>query len=238
MAELKYLPALLASANLRAYYRFEDALDETANNYDLTNVGTTAFVAAKYNNGANYTLGNTTKLFYIDSTLGLNTSVASGLFAFSCWIKRYNSALKQCLSAIVINGQREIRIFLETNQYLNVRIFGSSGETIADNTTQLSSTSDYYHVGYQINKQALDIIVNGVVVKSGTFTNTTTTGGANIITFGSQSDKINDFAEVIMDDACYFDRTLTTAEWLSLYNEQPATTNYLKYHNPRRQSHF
>ncbi len=64
---------------LSAYWRLEGTTAD-AGNYNLTNINTVAFNAAKFNNGADPGDGNTTKLLSIADNLGISNGSASFVF--------------------------------------------------------------------------------------------------------------------------------------------------------------
>lgn len=69
------------TTSLLAYYKLEDVNDTWTGGYNLTNNGSTAFSAAKVNNGADFGASNTTKYLQVNSSLGYS----SGAWAVAGW---------------------------------------------------------------------------------------------------------------------------------------------------------
>jgi hypothetical protein len=79
--------SLYNDANLAAYYRLEDVTDseDSGTDYDLTNVNTMTFDAAKFNNGASTDSNNRTGAQHLKVASDLG--ITSSSYSMSAWVK-------------------------------------------------------------------------------------------------------------------------------------------------------
>lgn len=225
MAQLS-TTTLINDPNLQAYYKLEDTSDSGPNGHTLTNTGGVTFTAAKYNNGANLGMSNTTKYLHESNNLG----ITGGAISIVGWVKLLTELSGVGLSQYILFMQSDATTnFVDYDiryQYnagnpnlLFVRNpYGHPGGTITYPITL--GITNFYHFALTCDASGnMNGYVNGVNVGSVTNTNT----GLNIghidgyfIGVDDELTPTSDAASALFDDNAVFNRALTAAEVLLL----------------------
>lgn len=161
---------LLNDATLRAYYKLENTDDQTSNNYDLTNNGTTTFAAAKFNNGADFgTTVNGVKSLSIASDLG----VSSGAISISMWVKLrseitvssgyYYFVEKSSTTNVAYIIRYNYNSGTPRLEFVRSRV-GAADDMVTYNITL--GTADFYHLVMTYDGTSIRGYVNGALVGS------------------------------------------------------------------------
>lgn len=214
MAAIEFFStSLMTDPNLEGYYRAENVNDASGNSRTLTNNGSVAFAAMKFNNGFDLGDNNSSKYLSIASTFDLNTS-NTGSHSICVWINLYSGFGTEHISHSIINGGRDIA-FRVVGGYIGVEVYdGSTTQTVTDNTTALTAGTTY-HVGYKFVLNAVTLYVNGLPVFTGSVTNNGTVG-TTAFAFGRHATVATAYLEGKLDDPVIFSRALTDAEFLGI----------------------
>lgn len=211
---------LFSDANLKAYYKLEDTSDSKSS-YTLTNTGSTPFNAAKFNNGADFGTGNTTKILSVANAMGI-----TGNISFGGWVK---------LNAEPSNGFQGFFSHGENTQKVNYGIYyqDSSGtknlyfqrnkQNGADQSADALGitalgTSVYHLIVGTYDGTNLRLYLDGSLAAGPTAASGTGTGTA------TDTFRIGDVirftplrCNAIIDDVFVFNRVLTATEISNLY---------------------
>jgi len=211
-----YSTSLFADADLQAYYRLEDVTD-SKNDYDLTNTGSVAFNAAKFNNGGDLGASNSSKYLSVASNLGI---AGNGDLTISLWLK---------LQTEIASGIQYFWLWGSTttdNRYMGL-IYDYNGGTRqlkadnggaqvgAFNATLGTSTTHHIVVTKDETGNSIHIWLNGV--DSGNGVVGTAEGGVNKLDLGKNNGG-GGYTSGIFDDVAVFNRVLTDTEIGNLYN--------------------
>lgn len=197
-----------------AYYKLDESSGNATDSIKglvATNTGTATYTAGKINNAL--TLNGSSQ--YLSATLALTGFTA---YSVSGWVKR--SAINTYHAVVVqtdnVSHNAQFRI---TDGNKLQFILTTSADTTITGSTNLTSTSTWYHVVATYNGSNLNLYVDGSsdatpVAKTGTInTNDTTLGIGAYITGGLQIP----FAGQI-DEVAIFNRALSSTEVTALYN--------------------
>lgn len=226
MAEL-YKTSLFSDANLVAYYKLEDVSDSKGSN-TLTNTGTTTFSAAKFNNGADFGISNTTKRLGTTTNLGITT----GAMSMSCWVKGL-SAITSGTYEILQHSHRTAGVNTDVLNDILYEYNGGTKRIGFRRYTNASAvkysnldlgTTDFIHIVYVYNgSTTVEGYINGVSIGTVASTSTTYTNNSNnrftIAAYGDDGGYLS-YASILVDDVAIFSRALNAAEVLQLYQEQ------------------
>lgn len=161
---------LLNDVTLAAYYKLENTDDQTSNNYDLTNNGTTTFAAAKFNDGADFgTTVNGVKSLSIASSLG----ISSGTMSVSLWVKLRTEITASAGYYYFVDKASTTNVeYIIRYNYNNgtprlefVRNRMGAGEDMVTYDVTLG-TSDFYHLVMTYDGTSIRAYVNGALVGS------------------------------------------------------------------------
>lgn len=224
MAELSST-ALLSDANLKAYWKLEDYTDSSGNGKTLTAIGTPSFSTAKYGNGLDMGTSNASN----GATLNENLGIAGNACTISFWVKLRGEI-----------GSGEWRFVEQSDAGTHVRqevryqynggtrrlIFTRSKMNIANEDLNYNitlGTTDFYHVVYTYDNTNIEGYVNGVSVGTQAASGNGATVGYDVIQigYGDNGTIAVDHSSTILDDIAIFNRALTAAEVLTLYQESP-----------------
>lgn len=233
MASEIYTTPLLNDSALRIYNRLENVNDSGPNGYNLTNVNTVAFNAAKFNNGADLGASNTNKaLIYTTGNIMSVTQPAN--MTLVCWVKiETEPALNTTMALFDVST-----VFSDSAgalTYLSYR--DSGGVKQLYSIVQLTTTSPQATYNVDLGTSTLHQIA---LVKSATTTGILYLDGSqvaidsggvgtdrnfanstNYVALGEDRLAVN-FASAIIDDAAVFERVLTPTEISQLYNGWPS----------------
>jgi len=211
-------------ANLKAYYRLENVNDATANAYNLTNNGTTPFNAAKFNNGADFGASNSTKYLSTTSNLGID----GGNISIVAWINFTTLPGLGVESAFTGHGSSTNnignRLFMDNSA--GVYTFRARrtkfGVSNIDSTRVFTpSTGIWYHVAYVYDGSNVLLYFNGVAQTPTAVSGNGTSGGTAGFAIGTTPDSYGKMSG-LADDVAVFNRALTAAEVLSIYDGSAA----------------
>lgn len=214
---------LLSDANLQGYWRLEsDGSDETANNYDLTEVGSPSHSSAKFGNGLDLGTSNSSKYSYISNDLG----ITGGTIVMSAWVKLTTeiSAGNYVFVGQCDNGNKvinEIRYDYNSGNRQIVFVREKAGVGVGEVIYPISmGTTDTFHLLYWYDGTNLKGYVNGVLVG----TTATSGNGTSIDRFdrfyiGARYNQSTAslFSSAIIDDVAVFNRALSDYEVKALY---------------------
>lgn len=226
---------LAADANLKGYWRLEaDGIDSSGNGKTLSAGGSPSYVAAQFGNGVRLPL-NTDTLSIVDNLgvdggacsisfwVRLSSDISSGAYNF-CQQNSANTVTGNCVSYEYNAGTR--RLFFRRSKW-SVAHQGP--------TYNVALGTGLHHIVYTYDGTNVRGYLDGALVAgptaasgngSGALANSFTLTGGAAGTVGN-TDK---------DDVAFFNRALTAAEVLSLYQGDgwPATTNYLTNYRTRK----
>lgn len=220
MAAIEFInTTLYTDPALVAYYRLENTTATVGGN-NLTNNGTVAFNAAKFNNGADT---GTSINKYLSSNTPFN--LGQGTMTLSLWFKS-NTATPSAAGTIVdnFNNTSKTKFSIDYSTISSTKRVYFSRTIQAVGTAQVQynidlGTSVYHHLVMTLDGTDLKGYIDGVLVGSVSATNGTGTGtitdkfiiGAPInleASFGMSG---------IADDVVLFSRALTASEIYYLY---------------------
>ncbi len=205
---------LISDANLQAYYKLEDVNDSTANARNLTNNGTTPFNAAKFNNGADFGSGNTTKFLTTTNKLGID----GGAISISFWIKIPTEITTSLWGLIAHNSnvtQTRTDIDYQYNGGTIGLLIGRTRLGVAnDRTIYNGSLSDgtFHHIVYSYDGSNYKVYIDNVDKGGGASTGNGNINGTDGFTIGESTDGTIVTASAIIDDVGVFNRALTASD--------------------------
>lgn len=214
--------SLFNDANFVAYYKLEDVNDSKGSN-NLTNNGTTPFSAAKYNNGADFGTGNSSKYFNVASNLGVDHTAIT----ISFWVKlnaEVSSSNQDFVTVRTTGGGTNYidwKVFYYDPGGTKTLFFDRSKPGVADQGPQYAvtlGTSVFHHIVMTYNGTNIVGYVDGVDVTGNSAASGVGSAGANNSYIGANPTPTN-WCNCIIDDVGVFTRALTAAEVLTLYNE-------------------
>jgi len=219
--------ALLADANLQAYYRLEaDGTDDSPNGYDVVAGTVPDYVAGKFGNGADFEASSSQYLSIADASCP-NLEI-SGSQTWGAWVKAESiSADITIIGKDKITSRGRQLVILSTGK-ATFEILGLTPSNIQSDTI-LTSGNWYFVVG-RYDGSNLEVFVNG------TKKTVSVTGTPNVSTsdfsigcrFVGGGDAVSTPFDGIIDDAFVFNRALTDAEVTKLYTTtSPAFLNNL-----------
>ncbi len=177
------------------------------------------WLSGKFNNALSFD-GND----YID--LGTPTSLnITQQISISAWIKR--SALGGsdsiiCKRLTTGNIQYCLRMFPDNKAYIGT--YNGSSWTRAFSTSELISTTDWYHVLGTYDKSNFKIYINGVLENTQSYSSdlNNTSGKTSIGKMGEQN---SDFFNGLIDDVRIYNYALTDTQIKTLYNNGAVSFN-------------
>jgi len=213
--------------NVVAYYKLDEssgnASDSSGNGYTLTNNGTTPYVPAKINNGADGGATNSSKYLSITNNLGID----GGAMSYSCWANLTTQlTLANEEHSIVSLGSDGTDVTYHLNYMTQASVkkigFNRLRNGIADgylyyNTTLTPGT--WYHIVTTYDGSNSRIYFNGTLVSG-----PTAFSGNGIGTTASRFFILNNTQTVagyfngIADECGVWSRALTADEVTSVYN--------------------
>jgi hypothetical protein len=225
MAELA-LTSLINDANLKAYYKLENANDTTPNAFNLTNNNTVSFASGKHGNGADFGSSNTDKSLSIASDLGIN----GGACSIVGWFK---------LNADIADGGAWQLVAQEdaTNDILNAISYTRSGSTrtvafrryrqgiAGDEVTHNVNlgTTEWHHLAVTYDATNLRGYLDGALVAGPTAFSGNGAGVASAsFAIGNNRGAAagsNGYASILADDVAVFNRALSLSEIETLYKD-------------------
>jgi len=221
--------ALLADANLQAYYRLEaDGTDDSPNGYDLTEVNTPTYVAGKFGNGADLELSSSQ---YLSIAAGSEVNIdITGSQSWGCWIKPESLTQQGHIMGYCDVGLTNFKGFYFDSSDYTPR-FALTGLTttlnIKSSTGTISTGTWYFLCGvYDSANSKLKIFVNGTKTEATASGSAVLSAGEFCIGRWGAYTTLN--FDGIIDDAFIFNRALTDAEVTKLYTTtSPAFLNNL-----------
>jgi hypothetical protein len=223
-----YSTLLFSDANLVAYYRAENANDSKAS-FNLTNTGSVAFSAAKFNNGFDYgsTNSHAKSMNYPTSSLGVDLSGAS---SFMFWVKVQTAPPNGGNADVFYDWRSTVGTaryfqfqYIQESAQLKLR-FDPSGGTNIDYNVDLG-TSAFHLIAVTCSAAgAVKVYLDGSEVATGT--RGTTTAAANNMYIGNNIVNSRGAAAYI-DDVSLWSDVLTATEISDYYNGNYAGTTSL-----------
>ena len=226
-----YTSPLLSDANCKAYYRLENGAltTDSKGSYTLTNTGTVAGLSgSKYGYGADFGSGNTSKYLQLN---GNNMGISNGAITMMGWIKTNYADISSGQWSIFQHTDATTKVHYDIAYQYNSGtrrlIFDRSKRTVADDFVAYNialDTSLWYHVALVYNGTTLYGYFNGSNIgntaASGDGSGTYAVTGQFIGSEVNNGDTVTDFYSGFMDDIVIFNRALTDAEVLSIYQDQ------------------
>jgi len=220
--------ALLADANLQAYYRLEaDGTDDSPNGYDVVAGTVPSYVSAKFGNGGDFEASSSQYLAIADASCP-NLEI-SGSKTWGAWVKAEslsaaNSVLSKIAGANV--GQK-----LDITSDGTVR-FQQTGLISTNISSDIKITTGKWYFICGIWESSINqyrLWINGTKKEASTTGSVSDTNGNFAIgaDYGN-SGSLQNYFDGIIDDAFVFNRALTDAEVTKLYTTtSPAFLNNL-----------
>ena len=235
---------LAADANIKAYYRMEAGAlttDSSGNGKTLTNVNTVADGTGVFRGAADFGAANSSKLLKILETL----SYLGGVYSISFWVK-LNAEIGSGNWRLVeiTENTTKTSIFVQYNYNAGTRqlYFDRLKATVVDQAFTYNitlGTANWYHIAFVFNgSNLLTGYVNGASVGSVAITAGSGSGTiADALAIGANSGGAV-YSSALIDDVACFNRELTAAEILSIYQGDgwAASTNYLTNYRPRKRT--
>lgn len=223
--------SLYSDANCKAYYRVESGAltTDSKSSYTLTNTGTVAEIASgKFGYAADFGSGNTSKYLQLN---GNNMGITSGSITMMCWIKTNYADISSGQWSLLHHTDAGSKVHYDIGYQYNGGtrrvIFDRSKRTVADDFVAYNialDTSLWYHLAVVYNGTTLYGYFNGANIgntaSSGTGSGTYSVTGMFIGSEVNNGDTVVDFYSGFMDDIVIFDRALSDAEILSIYQDQ------------------
>jgi len=209
---------LINDASLVAYYKAENVNDSTTNAFNLTDTGSVAFNAAKFNNGFDFGTPNTTKHLNTTSKLGID----GGAISISFWAKvtsEITSGIQNivCHSSNVTDTRTDF--YYDYNVGVPRLVVGRTRIGVAnDRTNYTGSIADsvFHHYVYAYDAANYLLYVDGVSKGGGASSGSGISTGTDGFAISGDTTATNFFAGVI-DDVAVFSRALTAAEVQIIY---------------------
>ncbi len=209
--------SLWNDAYLKAYYRLNDATDNTPNpTYGLTNTNSVAFNPAYFDNGADMGTANTNKYLSIASDLGI---AGNSDLTLMTWFKvntEITSGVYNILSHASNTNSRYFQVYYDYNGGARRLVLDASGAYTVTYAITLGTTN-WYHIAAtrSVGGNAGILYVNAVNQGSGTLAANT----PNVNSFHIGADHTNSsLASAIYDDNAAFSRVLSATEISDYYN--------------------
>jgi len=214
--------SFVGDANLKAYYKLEDANDYFGVN-NLTNNNSVTFTAAKYNLGANFGASNSNKYLSLASNLG----ITGGSITMCGWVQLQSEIAANDWTFLV---QSDATSFV-TNRieyYYNSGAQYLSYERVRQNVSNDAGTysialgaTNIYHLamtydGTNVNGFLNGNLVAGPVLSSGNGV----TPNSSYFDIGAGNAAF--YSSSLMDDVAVFNRALSAAEIARIYRESQA----------------
>lgn len=212
--------ALFADANLKALWELENVNDSKAS-YNLTNVNTVAFNAAKFDNGADFGSSNTNKKLQIASDIGISNG--STAFSIMGWVKMNTEIASGTGALFFLNTGTNIRqnaVYYDYNGGTRRLVYtiyhNNSGEhSYPINYNVTLGTTDWHLVAFVYNgSNQLEAFFDGASV--GTSAPNTAVGSADAADFELGAGV--GFLSGILDDWALFNDVLTSTEIADHYS--------------------
>lgn len=216
---------LISDANLIAYYKLENTADSKGT-YTLSNVGTTTFVAAKFDNGIELGTANTSKYMRVSSAMG----ISSGAISVSMWVKINTEPATNTIYNLFSRGETatDVRHWIRYSDSAGVKNiqFNRQRENVANDAFTYNvtlGTTDWKHFVLTYDGTNVKGYLNGAYLNSvassgngstGVFADNTTIG-AGEITQGNSNPTL--YSNAVIDDVAIFNRALTDAEVYQIY---------------------
>lgn len=225
---------LAADANLKAYYRLEaDGTDSSGNGFTMSPTGSPTYVAGVFGNALS--LPTSASNLSIANDLG----VGGGVCSLSYWMKQSSEigvgvgAYIQQNDAGTVTGYS---IIYEYNGGTRRLYFRRSKWNVAHQGPyyNVALGTGWNHFVMTYDGTNVRGYLNGALVAGPTAASGNGTGSVTDI-FNVVGDPTN---AVQFDDVAFFNRVLTAAEVLSLYQGDgwTASTNYLTNYRPRKRT--
>lgn len=214
--------------SLASYWKLDEssgnASDATSSVRTLTNNGTTAYAAAKINNGADFGATNSTK--YLNRTGSY--VVSDGSCSFSFWVKQQTEIASGTQNLIILVSQST---FLSVGYEYNagsrrIRLTRSRNNlayVYADYTVTLG-TANYYHVVGTYDGTYINLYVNGALITSTAASGNGTTNwtpGGGFFVVGAMCDandgSISQHSSSFIDEVGVWSKALSLSEVTTLY---------------------
>ena len=214
--------------SLVSYWKLDEtsgnASDATSSVKTLTNVGTTAYAAAKINNGADFGITNST--MYLTRT---GYVVSDGACSISFWVKQ-RTEISGGVQTFSFSGSESTALSVEYDfnagtRRLQLTRIRSSLPTITTNYTITLGTANFYHIVGTYDGANIILYVNGVSVGSTAASLNGTTNwspGGGYFSIGANRSandgSVSQYASAVIDESGIWNRAITATEVTNLYN--------------------
>ena len=206
----------LEAPSLVAYYKMNDATDETGS-YDGTPTNVNFNVAGKFGNAGDFNGSS--------SRINLPSNPINGLsnVSFSFWIKPNDITSNQYVLSFInsVDGWNGVGIRISNTGKIQVVRANSGTVTTTENSTTTLSLNVWQHVAVSVQQSGTVIYIDGS--SDGTFSNTpfttNNTGSFDIGMNEYSSGVTQAFTDASIDQIRIFDRAITADEVTTLYNE-------------------
>lgn len=207
---------LYRDANMQGYWRLEsDGADSSGNGYTLSGTAPT-YAAGQFNNGADFELSSTQYITIANASCA-NLEI-TGAKTYVGWFKFESHTADTYPMAKCDAGLTALTgIRYSTTNGIGFLSSGLTTNTEVNSTVQ-PTNGVWYHVAGVYTGSKLQIYVNGSLTEvNATGSSTDTNGDFSIGRLGGVT--TNYYFDGVADDCAVFDRALTEAEVLSMYND-------------------
>lgn len=225
---------LASDANLQALYRLDDANDSSGNGRNFTPTGSPTYVSGLFGNCLRLPL-NTSSMNVVH-----NMGCTGGVISMSVWILQETEIGSASVNFIQQNSATNTignSISYEYNAGTRRLYFRRSKWNVAHEGPYYNialGTTNWTHIVYTYDGTNIRGYVNGSLVAGPT----AASGNGSGVQPDSLSIQDHTSGATKYDDLCVFNRVLTAAEVLSLYQGDgwAASTNYLTNYRPRKRT--
>lgn len=232
--------ALSSDGNLEAYYRMESGAlttDSSGNSKTLTNLNTVGTATGQFGDAADFGAANTNKAL-VRSTNIFTTTQPSQISSVM-WVKLNAEIttgtwrffeINTALTGNINDGSFQMIEYQYNSGTRRLRAFNSLTTTAADAYYNITlGTSEWYHLAAINNGTSVELYVNGTSQASntGVGANRDSGSGTYRLSLGANRNNNGQHSSILMDDAAFFNDSLTPSEVSSLYNDALARRIFL-----------
>jgi len=221
--------SLLTDANLQGYWRLEsDGTDSGPNGYTLTENSAPVHTTGQFGNCVDLEAAGLDEYASIVHASCPNLSIAGAITLYA-WIKRETTGAGNFeIVSKMSNANAGYQLYIDGSNILH---FTHRTIDLAS-TTALSSTAVWYQVAGTWDGTNSRLFVNGVAEDtdaSAGSNDTNTVPFAIGCSFQGAGDTAGAFFDGLIDDVAVFNRALSAADILALYNGTFGSANFLAF---------